>query len=304
MSHPITPLAGAVPAVSLLSWSFDPAVLVPALAAATLYWRGWTTLTRRMPGRFGAGRPVAFLGGLASVLMALCSPLDALGHYALQAHMVQHLLLMLVAPPLLWLGAPVAPMLLGMPLPIRRAVAAGLAVAPIRRMTAGLAHPIVSWVAFVTALWLWHVPALYDLALRSDAWHHLEHFCFFTTALLFWRLVILAWPARSPWPRWATIPYLVLAEFQNTALAAIFTFSDRVIYPAYESVPRLWGLSALEDQSIAGAIMWLPASLAFLLPVLWLVVRTLAAPEPGLPAPPAKAQSGIVPSSWKASAKR
>jgi len=279
MSHPI---AGAD---SLASWNLEPAVIVPVLAAAALYWRGWTTLRQRMPERFDARRPVAFMAGLASIVLALCSPLDALGHHLLQAHMVQHLLLMLVAPPLLWLGAPVAPMLLGLPRAIRRAVAVGLAARPIRAASAVLAHPGVSWTAFVVAFWMWHVPALYDLALRSDVWHHVEHLCFFATALLFWRPVILAWPARSPWPRWAMIPYLVLAEFQNTTLAAILTFSDRVIYPAYESASRLSGPSALEDQALAGVTMWVPGSIAFLLPVLWLVVTALAAPGPRSPAP-------------------
>jgi cytochrome c oxidase assembly factor CtaG len=100
------------------------------------------------------------------------------------------------------------------------------------------------------------------------------------TALLFWRPVILRWPASSSWPRWAMIPYLVLADLQNSVLAAILTFSDRVIYPAYEVVPRIWGFSALQDQQIAGVIMWVPGSLAFLLPVVWLVATALVAPKP------------------------
>jgi cytochrome c oxidase assembly factor CtaG len=286
VSHP---LAAVAPTVGLTSWSFEPSVTVPALAAAALYWRGYTVLSLRMPERFDARRPVAFLAGLAMLVLALCSPLDPLGHFLLQAHMIQHLLLMLVVPPLLWLGAPVAPILLGMPRPVRRAVARGLGSPPVRRLTTVLGHPALGWVAFITAFWLWHLPALYDLALRSDAWHHVEHLCFLTTALLFWRPVILAWPARSPWPRWAMIPYLVLAELQNTALSAILTFSDRVIYPAYETAPRLWGVSALEDQSIAGAIMWVPGSLAFLLPLLWLVLTAIAGPKDvqGIPAQPA-----------------
>jgi len=274
VSHPIAPVD------SLAAWSFAPAVVVPVLAAATLYWRGWRTLSLRMPERFDTRRPVAFMAGLATIALALCSPLDGLGHDLLQAHMVQHLLLMVVAPPLLWLGAPVAPVLLGLPRAARRAVAFGLAARPVRRLSAVLAHPGVGWIAFVVAFWLWHVPALYELALRSDVWHHVEHLCFFGTAMLFWRPVILAWPARSPWPRWAMVPYLVLAEFQNTTLAAILTFSDRVIYPAYESVSRLSGPSPLQDQSLAGVIMWVPGSVAFLLPTLWLVVTLLAAPAP------------------------
>jgi cytochrome c oxidase assembly factor CtaG len=252
--------------------AFEPLVLAPALIAGALYTRGFITLARRMPYRFGAWRMVAFMAGLAVVLLAVSPLLDEVSHALLQAHMTQHLMFMLVAPPLLWMGAPVAPMLLGLPRPLRRVAACGLGTPAVRRLTRVLAHPGFGWTAFVIAFWSWHVPALYDLALGSEAWHHVEHASFFATALLFWRPVIQPWPSRVSWPRWAMIPYLLLAEFHNTTLAAIFSFSDRVIYPAYEAVPRPWGLSALEDQSIAGAIMWLPGSIAFLLPLLWLVL--------------------------------
>ncbi|HEX9418922.1 MAG TPA: cytochrome c oxidase assembly protein [Methylomirabilota bacterium] len=261
--------------------AFEPLVLAPALLAAALYARGFTTLARRMPYRFGPWRMVAYMAGLAVVLLAASSLLDELSHALLQAHMTQHLLLMLVAPPLLWMGAPVAPLLLGLPRPLRRVVARWLGTPALRRLARELAHPALGWTAFVIAFWAWHVPALYDLALRSDAWHHVEHASFFATALLFWRPVILPWPSRASWPRWTMIPYLVLAEFHNTTLAAIFSFSDRVIYPAYEAGPRPWGLSALEDQSIAGAIMWLPGSIAFLLPLLWLILTAVAGPKAG-----------------------
>jgi cytochrome c oxidase assembly factor CtaG len=280
VSHPLAPGAGA------LAWSLEPAVLGPVLAAGALYVRGWARASRQMPGRFDGRHLGAFLAGLAAVAVAVLSPLDALAGRFLQAHMVQHLLLMLVAPPLLWLGAPVAPLLLGLPRPLRRAVATGLAATPLRWLGAACGHPAVAWVSFALAFWIWHLPALYDLALRSDAWHHVEHACFFTAAVLFWRPVILAWPARPVWPRWAMIPYLALAEVQNTALAAILTFSDRVIYPAYAVAARDGAFSALEDQAIAGAIMWVPGSVAFLLPTIWLVVQTLAparTAEVGLP---------------------
>ena len=259
------------------AWGAAPAVLAPILLVALLYLSGWTTLRRRMPERFGVRRALAFSTGLAVLVGALASPLDELGHHLLLAHMIQHLLLMAVAPPLLWAGAPVAPMLLGLPKGLRRRVAVALAWAPTRRVARVLADPRVSWVAFVVAFWTWHVPALFDLALRADSWHHLEHACFFGTALLFWRPVILAWPARSAWPRWTMIPYLALAEVQNGMLAAILTFSDRVIYPAYAAATRAGTLTALEDQSVAGVIMWVPGSLAFLVPALWLVVTTMTA---------------------------
>ena len=254
------------------------------LATGVIYVAGWRALSRRTPQRFGPRRLAAFLGGLGAIVLAVGSPLDVLAGRLLQAHMTQHMLLMMVAPPLLWLGAPVAPMLLGVPRRIRRAVAAGLAAPSMRRITSPIAHPAVGWTSFTVAFWVWHTPRLYELALRSDAWHHVEHACLFTTAVMFWRPVILAWPARSPWPRWTMIPYLLLADLQNTVLAAILTLSDRVIYAAYAA--RLGTIAALEDQSVAGVIMWVPGSLVFLVAAVWVAVEILEPPGGAtLPAP-------------------
>ena len=254
------------------------AVLGAVLAAGAIYVAGWRELSRQTPRRLGPGRLAAFLGGLGAIVLAVGSPLDALASQLLQAHMTQHMLLMMVAPPLLWSGAPVAPMLRGLPRRIRRAVAAGLAAPPVRRVASVIAHPGVGWISFAVAFWAWHTPRLYELALRSDGWHHVEHACFFATAMMFWRPVILAWPARSPWPRWTMIPYLLLADLQNTVLAAILTLSDRVIYHTYLTVPRIGTITALEDQSVAGVIMWVPGSLVFLVAAVWLVMETLASP--------------------------
>ena len=289
MSHPIASSSETQVAVGLLTWSFEPAVTIPIAVAAVVYTWGWVKIRPRLPERFGARRPAAFAAGLGAIVLALCSPIDATGAHLLRAHMVQHMLLMLVAPPLLWASAPLAPLLLGLPLPLRRAVAAVLAAAPVRRLLSFLTHPTTSWIAFAAAFWIWHLPAVYELALASDSWHHVEHLCFFGAAILFWRPVILAWPARSPWPRWAMIPYLLLAELQNTILAAILAFADRVIYPTYAALPPLDALSALEDQALAGVIMWVPGSVAFLVPLLWLVLTTITAPraEPRLEAQPA-----------------
>jgi cytochrome c oxidase assembly factor CtaG len=259
-------------------------VLGAALAAGAIYVGGWRALSRQMPLRFGRGRLAAFLGGLGAIVIAVGSPLDGLAGQFLQAHMTQHMLLMMVAPPLLWLGAPVGPMLRGLPRGIRRAVAAGLAAPPVRRVASVVTHPGVGWISFAVAFWVWHMPRLYDLALGSDAWHHVEHACLCTTAMMFWRPVILAWPAQSPWPRWTVIPYLLLADLQNTVLAAILTLSDRVIYPAY--AVRLGTIAALEDQSVAGVIMWVPGSLVFLVAAVWVAVEILVPPgRTTLPAP-------------------
>ncbi len=265
-------------------------VLGAVLAAGAIYVRGWRDLSRQMPQRFDTGRLAVFLGGLGAIALAIASPLDALAGQLLAAHMTQHLLLMMVAPPLLWLGAPVAPMLRGLPRRIRRSVA-GLVAPTARRLAGAIAHPAFGWVAFAFAFWAWHTPRLYDLALRSDPWHHVEHACFFVTAMLFWRPVILAWPSRSRWPRWTMIPYLLLADLQNTVLAAMLTLSDRVIYSTYATMARAGTMSALEDQSTAGVIMWVPGSLAFLFAAVWLVMEVLNGPR-ALRGPAGQAPSG------------
>jgi cytochrome c oxidase assembly factor CtaG len=222
---------------------------------------------------------LAFLGGVATIFVALASPIDELAGRLLQVHMTQHLLLMMVAPPLIWLGLPLAPMLRGLPRPIALSAVRLSSWRPLRRIGRVVGHPALTWSVFVASLWAWHIPALYELALRSHAWHHVEHACFFGAGLLFWWPVIQPWPSRPVWPAWAMIPYLALADLQNTALSAILTFADRVIYPTYAAVPRLWGISALDDQATAGVIMWIPGSIAFLVPLGWLVARQLA-PHP------------------------
>ena len=113
---------------------------------------------------------------------------------------------------------------------------------------------------FVAATWVWHAPPVYDLALRSNGWHYLQHACFLGTALVFWYPVVRPYPSRPRWSLWLLLPYLFLADLSNTALAALLTFSDRLLYPYYAEVPRLAGLSALDDQSAAGVIMWVPGS--------------------------------------------
>ncbi len=259
----------------LLSWPFDPWVVVGLLLTAAIYVRGWLVLRRRHS-RWGGWRLAAFLGGMAAVFVALASPVETFSGLLLYDHMIQHLLLMMVAPPLLWLGEPLFLLLRGLPRPLRVAWAAPLLRwAALRRIFRTLTHPGVAWLPFVAATWLWHLPPAYELTLRSDGWHHLEHACFLGTALLFWYPVVRPYPSRPSWSAWLLVPYLFLVDLQNTALAALLAFSGRVLYPHYEAVPRLGGLSALEDQAVAGVVMWVPGSVAFLLPLVFVGVRLL-----------------------------
>jgi cytochrome c oxidase assembly factor CtaG len=261
----------------LRSWPCDPWLVVALIVSGGLYTRGWLLLARRGSARFHEVQLVAFLAGLASVFLALGSPIEPFASLLIQVHMVQHVLLVMIAPPLLLLGAPLVPMLRGLPAGLRRLWLPPLVHSTwLRSFWRRLTHPAVALPVFVAVTWLWHIPALYELALRSSGWHYFQHACFLGAALVFWFPVVRPFPSRVNWSAWLLVPYLILADVQNTVLAALLTFSPRVLYPYYSQVPRIAGVSALEDQAIAGVIMWVPGSLAFLLPLGWLAVRLLA----------------------------
>ncbi len=268
---------------ALFSWSLEPGTAFALVVTALIYLRGWDRLRRLVPQRFPAWRVWFFFAGLATLYIAIASPLDAFGNLLLISHMVQHLLLTMFAPPLLLLGAPQLPMLMGLP---RRFVSQGVGPfihwPPLKAFFHGLTHPVVCLFLFLLSNVLWHTPPLYELALRSPGWHLVEHACFVFTALLFWWHVILPWPAHPRMPRWAVIPYLLLADFQNTGLAAFLTFCNRAIYPTYEQAPRVNDMTALQDQSGAGAIMWVPGSLVFLLPAALIAISYLSPNESGM----------------------
>jgi len=267
-------------AVLFQSWTFEPWIAIAVVLAGGVYLRGWIKLQRRLPRRFTVWRLIAFQAGLLTLFLALASPLHTLAELLLQFHMVQHLLLMMVAPPLLWLGAPILPLLRGLPRPVLHYGLGPLfASRSLQRLGHFLTHPMVCLIAFTATSVVWHMPRLYELALNSEFWHEIQHIFFLGTALLFWWPVVQPWPSRRRWPRWAMIPYLLIADIQNTALSALLIFSERVLYPAYGVVPRLWGISVLDDQAGAGAIMWVPGSVIFLVPAAVLAIRLLDLPR-------------------------
>ena len=264
----------------LRSWPFDPWLLTALVVCAGIYLRGWLVLRRRDAQRWHGGHVAAFLGGLAAIYLALASPIEPFAALLLQVHMVQHLLLMMVAPPLLWLGAPLFPWLRGLPRSVRIFwVAPLLSSRSLRWLFARLTHPLTALPLFVAITWLWHFPPVYDLAVRSSGWHYLQHACFLGAALLFWYPVVRPYPSRPRWSPWLLFPYLIVADLSNTILSVLFTFSSRVLYPYYAEVPRLAGLSVLEDQSAAGVLMWVPGSVAFLLPLFGICIQLLCGPE-------------------------
>jgi cytochrome c oxidase assembly factor CtaG/polyferredoxin len=258
------------------SWPFDPVLVLSLLFTGSIYLRGWFALRQHTHRRWHAGQPIVFAGGLLAIFLALASPIEPFASLLLQVHMVQHLLLMMVAPPLLWLGAPFFPLLRGLPRPVRIFwIAPFLRSNFLRRFFQVLTHPVPAWLLFTAATVVWHLPPVYELALDSDGWHYCQHICFLTTALLFWYPVIRPYPSRPHWSPWLLIPYLILADLQNTLLAAVLTFSDQPLYSYYAQRPRLGNLSPLEDQVVAGVLMWVPGSLAFLAPVFFIGIRLL-----------------------------
>jgi cytochrome c oxidase assembly factor CtaG/ferredoxin len=260
----------------LRSWPFEPWVVASLLVTAGVYLRGWLALHRRDERRWPWRQPVAFGAGLTALFLALASPIEPFTSLLLQVHMLQHVLLMMIAPPLLWLGAPVFPVLLGLPRPIRKYWVAPLVRSPsLRRAFKMVTHPVPAWLLFTAATWFWHLPRTYELALASDGWHYVQHFCFLGTALVFWYPVIRPYPSRPNWSPWLIVPYLILADVQNTLLSALLTFSDRPLYAHYVVTPRLGNLSPLEDQAAAGVLMWVPGSLVYLVPLFVIGVRLL-----------------------------
>jgi len=262
----------------LLSWSVPPAATLALVFTALIYLRGWILLRRAGVPFVPPWRAASFLLGLLSLWIALASPLDTFSGFIVTAHMLQHMLLMMVAPPLILLGAPLIPLVRGLPVFAAREFAGPfLNWRVATRIGNALIHPLVALLLMGVVMFAWHTPRLYELALASSSWHEVEHACFFLAALVFWWPVILPWPSRSHWPRWAAVPYLIIGDLQNTTLSAILALSDRVIYPSYATMPRLFGFSALHDQSAAGAIMWVIGGFAFVVPAIVIAIQCLQA---------------------------
>jgi putative membrane protein len=271
----------------LRTWSLPLAPLVSLSVAFVLYLRGWMkahiTRGRELP----AWRAACFVAGLILLWVALASPIDALDDYLLAAHMMQHFILMSIAPPLIVLGAPVVPLLRGVPrVMIRRWLQPVFRAGWLRAIGRALTHPVFAWIVMNVAYLGWHVPAAFELTFRNEWIHDGEHACFFATSLLFWWVVLNPWPARARWPRWALIPYLLSADILNTVLSATLAFSGRVLYPSYAEAPRVCFLTPLKDQIAAGAEMWVLNSLVFLVPAVVIAAielspRSLAVPSTG-----------------------
>jgi cytochrome c oxidase assembly factor CtaG len=266
-------------------WDIPWAVTTALAITALVYFRGWRQIRRTRPEQFPTWRLATFLGGILALFVAVASPLDTFSDSLLFMHMAQHFVLMSVAPPLIVFGAPVVPMLRGLPRPLIRRFLRPLFRSGILPKIGGfVTRPKVAWLAMNVAYLGWHIPRAYEFALSSENIHNCEHACFFLTSLLFWWPVIEPWPFRPRWTRtgsgdhgrWLLLPYLLLADVVNTGLSASLCFSGKLLYPSYAAVPRLFGLSALNDQIAAGAFMWVMGSVVFLVPAMIITVQLLS----------------------------
>jgi|GraSoi2013_115cm_1033766.scaffolds.fasta_scaffold01231_5 cytochrome c oxidase assembly factor CtaG len=268
----------------LRSWSAPLGINLALCIFVLVYARGWFRLRIAFPNLLSIWRLAAFLGGIVSIWIAIGSPLEALDDLSLSVHMVQHLLLMAIAPALILLGAPVVPLLRGLPRSMtRNTVSPFLRWAPIKWLSGFVTHPAFCWLAAMFALIGWHVPVVFGLALRWDWLHELEHACFFGTGLLFWWPVVQPWPSIARWPRWSIPLYLFSATLPCDVLSAFLTFCDRVVYSSYLSAPRVFGIAPLQDQECAAALMWVCVTVIFLVPAVIVTLEILSPQRVYLP---------------------
>jgi putative membrane protein len=252
-----------------IQWSPEPSVLVGVAAMAVLYVLAWrrarATGSAHKP---GYGRLTLFCGGLLAILAALVSPIDALGDQLLVIHMVQHILLLDIAPILLILGF--NKLLLR---PVTRRLNA------VERRAGYLAHPAFAVIAYAGLMWAWHVPAMYDAALRNSALHALEHLCFAAAGGLYWWHVLSPIRGRMRLSGMGPIAYMVSTKLLVGVLGIVLAFAPASLYPFYEHHPHYWGLSPSEDQSMAGLFMALEQSIVMGIALVYLFVKMLGESE-------------------------
>jgi cytochrome c oxidase assembly factor CtaG len=244
-------------------------VLVGVIAAGVIYVLGWRRgRAGGAPHRPGYGRLTLFFAGLATILVALISPIDILGAQLLVMHMVQHLLLLDIAPIL---------MILGLNKVLLRPVTRRLTV--IEQRAGYLGHPVFAIALYVGMMWGWHVPALYDAALHNATVHAFEHACFFTAGSLYWWHLLSPIRGRMRLGGMGPVVYMTTTKLLVGALGILLAFAPASFYPYYQHHPHFWGLSPSTDQSLAGLVMALEQSIVMGIALAWLFVRMLGESE-------------------------
>jgi putative membrane protein len=274
LAHPGQPPA---PHDLWVAWNLDPMLVAGFLLAAWAYRRGRSGGPRR---DIDTWRTRCFAAALVALAVALLSPLDALSSALASAHMVQHMLLVLVAAPLLALSAPSSTMLRGSPLAVRRASGRWRRRLRLtRRNLRAVGHPAAVWLLHVGVLWFWHAAVPYDAALDSAPLHVLEHASLLVTAVLFWHVVIGTRSAERVSNGLGVLLVFAMA-MQSVVLSLLLTFARTPWYSGYAQTTTPWGLEPLADQQLAGVIMWIPAGAVYLVTALTLLVAWVRSTEP------------------------
>ena len=282
LAHGTVPAEPSSLTTLLLGWQLEPIVAGGLLAAAL----GWLWIVRRVARLHpGNGVPVlrsaAFFGGLAAIAVALMSGIERYDTTLFSIHMVQHLLLMLVAAPLLVLSAPVTQLL--------RASSPGVRqrrLVPVLHssVVGAIGHPVVTWLTFTLVVWLTHFSPLFNDALEDRGVHDTEHALFLVTAVLFWTPAIAADPSRQRLPYAVRILYVLLQLPVNSFLGMAILFADSPLYPHYATLGSPYGINPLADQQLAGGVMWLAGDIAFIGAILLIVASWMRHEERDAPA--------------------
>jgi putative membrane protein len=264
------------------AWNLDPVIVTGLGVASVAYFAGLRRLWSRGAGRgITVTQSVSFAAGITVLAIALLSPLDRLAQSLFFAHMIQHLLLIVVAPPLLVAGSAAIAIAIALPVPARRTVRTWERHPATRMVTSVLTNPVCVLLLHISALYLWHLPVFYQAALANGAIHALEHACFFGTAWLFWWL-ILDPKGRRKLSNGAAILFVFVAGLAGGALGALLTFAPTALYPVQALGTHARGLTPLQDQQLAGLIMWVPAGVVYVLTAAVLFLRWMAAADAAL----------------------
>jgi putative membrane protein len=233
----------------------------PPFLIGLMYLYQWISASRRASSAVKGWRACSFLVGLLLIWIALDTRLALLGHQSLTAHMIQHLLLMTIAPPLIFLGAPWRLLPKSSVPGLLEVIARGRGLAFVNP---ALLHPVVGWIGACATLIVWHIPVVFIFTSHSETWHKIEQAAFLLAGLLFWRPVVEPSRTSFKWPEWSLLLYLFLATLPCDILSGFLVFCDRVVYPVY-SPSSLFGFSALEDQQCAGALMWTCVTVVYMI---------------------------------------
>ena len=261
------------------AWSFDPVVVAMLIASAGIYTIGIGKLWRES----GRGSAISVRGaicyglGWLSLVLALISPIHSWGEVLFAAHMTQHEMLMLISAPLIVLGRPLIAAMWAMPRAWRLVVGAGVRYDTISRTWGFFTGPTVAFIVHGLALWVWHIPLLFQATLESDVIHTLQHASFLGSALLFWWAIIYG--KRGVASYGAGVLYLFVTSIHSGILGAFLTFTRRLWYPIYAPTAAEWGLTPIEDQQLGGLIMWVPAGIVYIIAALFMFAAWINASE-------------------------